>query len=459
MPSRVIIFSGKGGTGKTTISAATASLLARQGRKVLVISSDPAHSLGDVVCQRIDRDSPTQLAPNLYALELDTFYEAHRSMSGLQDHMENAYKQQGVAAPVAAELAGQPGLDEILSLNRLREEAESGAWDVVIVDTAPTGNTLRLLAYPELLVGGKGVAGAMRAYKGISKILRSLKDEGATERYIREINRLLEIMSKLNRLLLSKDVTVRLVMNAEKLSLEETKRAYTFLSLYGISLDSVIVNKVYPSEAHQMAYILGLNGSTEPHLPGTQLGPYFNKWVALQQRYLLDIENSFTPLPILKAYLQKSEPLGVEGLADLAVKVYGLVEPAARLSQQRMIWVEDRAGAAAKNKKSAKSPVLRDLCLRIPFVEDSAQSIEVSRDAGELVINFGRIQRKVSLPRILNDAEFQGGAYESGVLRLSFGESIAPPPPVSPVAPTAPAKPKPALAAAYSYDDDPFSVN
>ena len=129
MATRVLIYSGKGGTGKTTVSAATAALLASQGKRVLIMSSDPAHSLSDVIGQPISRDEMTLLAPNLYGLEIDTIYEMRKNMGGFQKYMANAYTGRGVESSVAAELSNQPGMDEILSLNRLMSEYQSGKWD------------------------------------------------------------------------------------------------------------------------------------------------------------------------------------------------------------------------------------------------------------------------------------------------------------------------------------------
>ncbi len=400
MPGRVIIFSGKGGTGKTTVSAATAALMAARGVKTLIISSDPAHSLSDVICQPIATDVPTELAPNLYALEIDTFQEAHVSMGGFQRYMENSYEKNGAAAPVAAELAGQPGLDEILALNRLREEAESGKWGLVIVDTAPTGNTLRLLAYPEMIVGGSEGKNFLKVYKSMSGFIRTFRQSTPDEKFFNEINRLIDIMKQLNRFLLTPQLTVRLVMNAEKLSLMETKRAYTFLSLYGISLDAVVVNKLLPPP-----------GDDQP-----DLGPYFDYWANLQQKYLQETEQSFQPLPVILSYLERSEPLGPARLASLAEQVYGSLDPASHLHKQRTIWVEELPG----NKNGAA----RSLCLRVPLVEDLSE-LTVSRDGPELFISFGRIQRRVSLPRIFNDAQYINYNYEAGVLRLRFEERPA----------------------------------
>lgn len=378
-------------------------MMAARGLKTLIISSDPAHSLSDVICQSIGNIEPTKIAPNLFGLEIDTFQEAHNSLGGFQRYMENSYeKGGGAAAPVAAELASQPGLDEILALNRLREEAESGKWDLVIVDTAPTGNTLRLLAYPELIVGGTEGRNFLKVYKSMSGFIRTFRQSTPDEKFFSEINRLIEIMKQLNRFLLRPEVTVRLVMNAERLSLMETKRAFTFLSLYGISLDAVIVNKLFPHP-----------GPDQP-----DLGPYFDYWASLQKKYLAETAQSFYPIPILESRLERSEPLGPEQLAELAERLYLERDPSKRLHQQRTIWVDE--------EKSGKGqPVtVRYLCLRVPLVEDLSE-LDVKRDGAELFVSFGRIQRRVSLPRILNDAGYTGFSYDNGVLRLRFKDQTS----------------------------------
>ncbi len=172
--TRVIIYSGKGGTGKTTISSSTAVALARQGKRVLIMSSDPAHSLSDVFNMRISRNDPQKIEENLYGLEVDTVYELKKNMSGFQKFVSSSYKSKGIDSGMATELTTQPGLDEIFALSRLLDESQSGKWDAVVLDTSPTGNTLRLLAYPEIIIGGNMGKQFFKLYKSMSSLARPL---------------------------------------------------------------------------------------------------------------------------------------------------------------------------------------------------------------------------------------------------------------------------------------------
>ncbi|MDW8019761.1 MAG: ArsA family ATPase, partial [Chloroherpetonaceae bacterium] len=244
---RVIIYSGKGGTGKTTVSSASAVALSRQGKRVLIMSSDPAHSISDVFNFKIGRFEPCEIEPNLYGLEIDTIYELKKNMSGFQKFVSSSYTSRGVDSGVASELTTQPGLDEIFALARLLDEAMSGKWDVIILDTSPTGNTLRLLAYPEIIIGGNMGKQFFKLYKNMASLQRSL---GATNQpdpeFFEEVNMLMKQMDDINKFILRPEVTFRLVLNPEKLSILETKRAYTFVHLYGINIDAIVVNKVLP---------------------------------------------------------------------------------------------------------------------------------------------------------------------------------------------------------------------
>jgi arsenite-transporting ATPase len=396
MSTRVIIFSGKGGTGKTTISAATAALIASQGRRVLVMSSDPAHSLSDVVGLPISRENLTPLAPNLFGLEIDTIYEMRKSVSGFQQFVASAYEKQGVDSSVAAELASQPGMDEILALNRLMEEYRSGRWDCIIVDTAPTGNTLRLLAYPEMIIGGSTGRNFFKVYRSFSGLVRPFRQQQTpNDDFFKEVNRLMDMMNALSQFILSEDVTVRLVLNAEKLPVMETKRAYTFLSLYGIKMDAVIVNKILPREK--------------------QLGTYFNYWVELQARYLKEVRDSFEPMPIFQSILEDEEPIGVDRLRPVAARVFKDCDPLNVLYDRQLVWVEDLPPGG----KNGSSLTRRQLNVYVPFV-DEQDDLYISREGTDIHITAGRVQRTVSLPRILLDSEVGDSHYEDGVLKIEF---------------------------------------
>lgn len=420
MATRVLIYSGKGGTGKTTVSAATAALLASQGKRVLIMSSDPAHSLSDVIGQPISRDEMTLLAPNLYGLEIDTIYEMRKNMGGFQKYMANAYTGRGVESSVAAELSNQPGMDEILSLNRLMSEYQSGKWDCIIVDTAPTGNTLRLLAYPEMIIGGESGKKFFKVYRGFSNVVRPLRQSGPDDSFFKEINTLMEVMNNLSRFIISDDVTVRLVLNPEKLPLMETKRAYTFLSLYGIKMDACMVNKVLPA--------------------GKRLGAYFDYWVQLQTKYIKEIEESFQPMPIFKSVLEDEEPIGIMKLIKLAARLYGDYDPMAQLYSQQLMWVEDIKQTALVKSKLNAVPLEthRRLCIQLPFVEDQ-EDLLINCVGSDIQVTAGRLQRSINLPRILLESELSSYCYEKGILKLEFVE-------------------KPPVAAVAIWEDDPFFV-
>lgn len=392
--TRVIIYSGKGGTGKTTLSAATATLLARMGRRTLVLSSDPAHSLADALGMEISRDRATMIVPNLYGLEVDTIYEWRQNLSGFQQFVTSTYSNRGVERSTAAELANQPGLDEILALQRVMAEAQSGRWDAIILDTAPTGNTLRLLAYPELIIGGDAGKKFFRVYRGLANVARPFRRDLPEDRFFDEVGTLLERMEQLANFLLSPEVSIRLVLNPEKLPLMETRRAYTFINLYGLMLDAVMVNKILPRRA--------------------DLGPYFDYWVSLQRGYLAEIDSSFTPTPIFRTVLQEGEPIGVAALEAIGRATFGEADPGTLLFEERPIWLDQW--------NDEGEPGLFDLCLRLPFLDDG-DMVDLTRTGTDLTISVGRLQRTIALPRILYDCTLGPYRYEEGVLRLEFSQS------------------------------------
>jgi arsenite-transporting ATPase len=397
--ARVIIYSGKGGTGKTTISASTAALLAQQGKRVLVLSSDPAHSLADVLGVPLSREEPTEVAAQFYGMEVDTVHEWRRNLGGFQQFVASSYSKRGIERSTATELANQPGLDEILALQRVMTEAKSDRWDAIVLDTAPTGNTLRLLAYPELIIGGNLGKTFFRAYRSISNVARPFVSRTSghdvpDDRFFDEVRTLLDQMEQLSVFLLDPGVSIRLVLNPEKLPILETRRAYTFLNLYGLLLDAVVINKILPRQAN--------------------LGSYFDYWVNLQQNYIAEIEASFAPTPLFKTTLQASEPIGIKRLLSVGAMTFGDNDPGLVLYDERPIWLEQW--------NDDHEPGYYELCLRLPFVEGSAIAIE--RCGTELAIALGNetLQRTIALPRILYNCRLSSHRYEEGILRLEFHE-------------------------------------
>lgn len=398
--ARVIIYSGKGGTGKTTVSAATAALLAQRGKRTLVMSSDPAHSLADVLGVSLSREQPEEVAPRLFGLEVDTVHEWRRNLGGFQQFVASSYTNRGIDRSTAAELANQPGLDEILALQRVMVEADTNQWDVIVLDTAPTGNTLRLLAYPELIIGGSLGKKFFRIYRSISNmarpvISRALQQELPNDRFFEEVRTLLDQMERLSNFLVDPQVSMRLVLNPEKLPILETRRAYTFLNLYGLLLDGIVINKILPRQA--------------------ELGAYFDYWVNLQQGYIEEIETSFAPTPLFKSTLQDSEPIGLKRLLTVGATTFGDNDPSAVLYDERPIWLEQW--------NDDNEPGYYDLCLNLPFVNNETVSIERNGTDISITIDEDRLQRTIALPRILYNCTIGHHRYEDGILRIEFREA------------------------------------
>jgi arsenite/tail-anchored protein-transporting ATPase len=393
---RVIIYSGKGGTGKTTISSSTAVALARQGKRVLIMSSDPAHSLSDVFDVQISRNEPLKIEKNLYGLEVDTIYELKKNMSGFQKFVSSSYKNQGIDSGMASELTTQPGLDEIFALSRLLDEAQSGRWDVVVLDTSPTGNTLRLLAYPEIIIGGNMGKQFFKLYKSMSSLARPLSGNSIPDDdFFNEVNVLLKQMEDINRFILSPEVTFRLVLNPEKLSILETKRAYTFVHLYGINIDGIFINKILPTSR--------------------TVGEYFEFWADLHSKYLMEIDNSFYPTPVFRCNLQRTEPIGPDALHEISKMVFGDQESDKIFYSGKNFWIESQ-----KNKVTSDHREI--LCIRIPFLKD-AEEVKVDRMGTDIIVTVDRAQRIITLPRALYSLDLEKFIREDNLLRLVFREN------------------------------------
>jgi arsenite-transporting ATPase len=392
---RIIIYSGKGGTGKTTISSSTAVALARQGKRVLIMSSDPAHSLSDVFGVQIGRNEPLKIEKNLYGLEVDTIYELKKNMSGFQKFVSSSYKNQGIDSGMASELTTQPGLDEIFALSRLLDESQSGKWDAIVLDTSPTGNTLRLLAYPEIIIGGNMGKQFFKLYKSMSSLARPLSGNNIPDDdFFNEVNVLLKQMEDINEFILSSEVTFRLVLNPEKLSILETKRAYTFVHLYGINIDGIVINKILPTSR--------------------TVGEYFEFWADLHSKYLMEIDNSFYPTPVFRCHLQRTEPIGPDALYDISQIVFGEDAPDKTFYSGKNFWIESKKNQATSDHREV-------LCIRIPFLKD-AEDVSVERMGTDIIVTVDRAQRNITLPRALYSLDMDRFVREDNMLRVIFKE-------------------------------------
>ncbi|MCP2344424.1 ArsA family ATPase [Nonomuraea roseoviolacea] len=375
---RVLLFTGKGGVGKTTAAAATATLAARRGLKTLVVSTDTAHSLADALAVE-----PGEVAPGLHLHQVDTQKSLERHWGELRDYARGLLTELGLDEITSEEITVLPGAEEVIALLELREHAQSGAWDVIVVDCAPTAETLRLLALPEALdwhvnrllpVGRRIMKLAAPFVRGVARV-SAPGDEvvGAGERLHRA---LLEV----RELLTGDGASVRLVLTPEAVVLAEARRTLTSLNLYGYRVDAVIANRVFPA-----------GGADE----------WRAQWVNAQSRLLAEAEESFAPLPLHVVPYLPAEPVGADALAAVGERLYGEADP---FGPPRV------------------RPPLRlsadELELDLPGADRG--EVDLARKGDELIVTAGPYRRILALPVALARREIGGAALRDGVLRVRF---------------------------------------
>ena len=276
---RIIIYTGKGGVGKTCMAAASACKIAKSGKKVLIMSTDSAHSLGDVFDRTIGKDE-TEITENLWAQEIDTVYESEQSWGNLKGYLKQLLSAKSGAGIEVEELLVFPGLEELFSMFRILEVYKKGEYDTIIVDCAPTGETLSLLKYPERFSSFVRKILPLERFgvKTIGPIVeKTMKVPMPAEAVFEDVESLMDKMERLQKLLLDKEiVSLRVVTTPEKIVINEAKRNFTCLYLYHYNVDAVIVNHIYPREAME---------------------GYFSKWVQIQEEALREIGECFGEVP------------------------------------------------------------------------------------------------------------------------------------------------------------------
>jgi len=386
---RVILFTGKGGVGKTSVAAATAVHCAQAGYRTVVMSTDPAHSLGDSFDIELGT-SLTKISDNLWAHEVSALHEMQRHWAKLHEYAVEVFATQGLDEVVAEEVANPPGMDEIASLMWIKHYAQRAEHDVLIVDCAPTGETLQLLTFPDAAKWwlDKIYPWERRAMRIARPVLQPLMDIPLPKDEIfASLKDLLMDLDGMRKVLTDPAITtVRIVLNLEKMVVKEAKRAFSYLSLFGYVTDAVIVNRLLPPDLHD---------------------ELFQKWQRIHQRYQVEVERSFEGIPIFNVPLFDSEVVGEEMLKRMAVATYGELDPADRFvttSPQRI-------------EKNGTDYVLS---LKVPFVDRSA--VDLSRHNGELYVTVGNYRREITLPRVLAQRETAGAAIQDGELRVRFAK-------------------------------------
>ena len=394
---RVVLFTGKGGVGKTTLAAATAALVARRGRKALVLSTDPAHSLADAFGEPLGPE-PREVDTGLAAMEVDTQLRFERSWRDVQGYLLDLLARGGVDGLQAEEMVVLPGAAEVLALLEVRDQVAAGRWDTVIVDCAPTAETLRLLALPEALSWY-----VERVFPTHRRMVRSLRPVlgrlsaglgGAAlppDGVLDAVTRLHAELGDVRGLLGDPAVTsVRLVLTPESVVVAEARRTLTSLSLYGYRVDSVLANRVVPAPAAES---------------GGRPDPWRAAWAAAQAEQLAVVRESFTGVPVRRASYRPAEPVGLRALLDLAHELYGDDDPVGVPPPADPVRVE----------RTGEEYVLR---LALPFAERS--EVAVARSGDELVLTVGAHRRLFTLPSGLRRCTVLGAEFADSTLRVRF---------------------------------------
>jgi arsenite-transporting ATPase len=387
---RIILYTGKGGVGKTSVAAATATRCADLGHKTIVVSTDAAHSLADSFDLSLGPE-PTQVDDNLWGQEIDALYQMEKYWGNMQRYMATVFEWRGLNDIIAEEMTVFPGMEEIASLLQIVHLHDDCDYEVIIVDCAPTGATLQLLAMPDVARWylEKIFPIEKKTIQLTRPVLRAVidlpipEDElfDAVEELILELDRMKTLLSD------PRESSVRLVLNPEKMVIKEAQRAFTYLNLYGYITDAIISNRLMPNQVQDS---------------------YFASWKEIHEKYSQMIEEAFSPLPILKVPLFDQEVVGLDMLRRMAESIYGERDPAEVFFVGQTHTVEKKDG-------------LYLLSIPLPFV--GKEDIQLTRSAEELIVHIGNKKRNIILPRALIPLDVLGARHEKDTLVVRFGET------------------------------------
>lgn len=403
---RILLYTGKGGVGKTSMSAATAVRCAELGYRTAVLSVDPAHSLGDSFDTRIG-SRLTQLAPNLWGQEIDLLSQMDQYWGRVQGYLNAVFAWRGMEGVVAEETAVLPGMEELSSLMQVTALADSGNYDVIIIDAAPTGSTLQLLSFPDMARWylEKVFPFQRRTIQLARPVLKRVSDMPLPDEDVFDsIEELVTYLERMSQLLGDGNISsMRLVLNPEKMVVKEAQRAYTYLNLYGYSVDSVVCNRVFPQQLSDT---------------------FFDGWKAAQASNLELVREAFQPLPIFEVPFFQSEVLGMEMLHVLAESLYGPIGAQGAAGDPTQKYF------IGKPQEITREGGHYTLSIALPLVERS--EVHLHRSVfDELVVRIGNWKRNVSLPIGLAKLEVSGAKYEGDRLNILFAVDESAPAPTA----------------------------
>ena len=385
---RIILFTGKGGVGKTSIAAATAHRCAELGYKTMIYSTDAAHSLSDSFNKEIGKKK-VSISRNLYAQEIDVNEELKKNWGPIKDFIQQFLKHRGFENVIADELAVFPGMEEVFSMLELKERYVENFFDVIIIDCAPTGETLRLLAGPDIAKWymEKIFTIERTVFKAVRPLAQHFVDMPLPgEDVFDSMESLYKNLVGIKDVLTDREVSsIRIVLNPEKMVIRESQRAYTFLNLFGYMVDAVIVNRLLPQEVKD---------------------PYYGEWKKIQKTYMKEIRSSFHPLPILSSRLWNKEIIGLALLSKMAEEIYGDDDPSQIYYKERPIEVNSSNGNYY-------------LLLKLPFADK--KELHVWHKGDELIIQYKNFKRNIALPRALASLELKEVEFKDKILKVRFG--------------------------------------
>ena len=385
---RVLLITGKGGVGKTTVAAATALRAADLGHRTLVVSTDPAHSLADAFDLPLG-DDPQPVVGRLWGQQIDAQRRLERYWGTVRDYLTDLFDWGGLSAIEAEELLVFPGMEELFALDEVQDHVRSGHYDLVVVDCAPTAETLRLLSLPDALSWYMEKLFPME--RRFAKVVRPVLSRVVSvplpgDEVFEAGEGFYARIDGVRRVLSNPEITsARLVVNLEKMVVGEARRTYTYLGLFGYSSDAVVVNRILPDEVTD---------------------PYFERWRELQAAHLAEVEEGFADLAMLRLRLFDEEMVGVERLRTVGRELYGDRDPTERLADVEPFRIETNGD-------------LVELVMRVPFAERG--DLDVLRSEDELYVTVGPYRRSMVLPDSLRRRTVRGAGLTDGVLRVRFG--------------------------------------
>ena len=388
---RTILYTGKGGVGKTSVAAATARRCAAAGERTVVLSTDPAHSLSDSFEHDLGPE-PTAVAERLWGQEVQAEREMEANWAAVQRWLASIFADRGVMDIAAEELTVPPGMDELFSLLQIKRHHESGEFDVLIVDCAPTGETLRLLSFPDIAHWWlEKVFGWERRIIAAAKPLARLIDVQIPDTEVfDDAQRLVRSLIALNEILRDRDrASIRLVINPDRMVIKEAQRTFTYLNLYGYLTDAVVVNRLFPDELAD---------------------GYFGDWRERQAERLAEVDEGFAPVPVLTSRYFEQEVVGPRMLDRLGAEIFGERSPAELMHTELAQELSSTNGRAT---------------LKIPVPFGDKRDLGLKKVGAELVVSIGRQKRTIILPAALARRRPSGARLENGSLEVSFDDERA----------------------------------